>query len=318
MIAFPPPSPSSSPPMPPKSKSPKASKNGKAKTSHPTEDLPSPPTEINPYTVLAIPNTATAAEIRSAYRKLALQWHPDKHQDNKEEANVKFQEIAFAYAVLNDETRRRRYDNTGSLEEVEEGDFDWKSYFQELWDGIVNGDTIKDFLKTYQGVSLNVRVLTVGTEEEAGDVLQAYEDGEGSVQFIIDTIMGCSYEDEPRFIKLVNDAIKEGKVEEFPKWKKDTNDKAVSKRKKAAEKEAKEAEEWSKELGLNKPASKMDEGELGQLIMQRQKGRLDSLLEKLEAEAMAKAEKKVKRKGHLPQESAQPRKGVHPNKKRKT
>jgi DnaJ homolog subfamily C member 9 len=161
-------------------------------------------------------------------------------------------------------------------------------------------------------------VLMVGTEEETGDVLQAYEDGEGSVQFIIENIMGCSYEDEPRFIKIVNDAIKGGKVEEFPKWKKDTNDKAVSKRRKAAEKEAKEAEELSKELGLNKPASKMDEGELGQLIMQRQKGRLDNLLEKLEAEATAKAEKKVKRKGQSPQESAQPRKGAHANKKRKT
>jgi DnaJ homolog subfamily C member 9 len=150
MIAFP--QQASSHSMPPKSKSPKASKKTKGKTSHLTEDLPPPPTEINPYTVLAIPNTATAAEIRGAYRKLALQWHPDKHQDSKEEASVKFQEIAFAYAVLNDETRRRRYDNTGSLEEAEEGDFEWKAYFQELWDGIVNGDTIKEFLKTYQGI----------------------------------------------------------------------------------------------------------------------------------------------------------------------
>jgi DnaJ homolog subfamily C member 9 len=308
--------------MPPKSKSSKTSKKRKAPSTDATDDIPPPPTEINPYTVLSVSNTATAAEIRTAYRKLALQWHPDKHQDNKEEANVKFQEIAFAYAVLSDEARRRRYDNTGSLEEVEDGDFDWKSYFQELWDGIVNGDTIKEFLKTYQGICLRVTILRVGTEEEVGDVLQAYEDGEGSVQFIMENIMGCSYEDEPRFIEIVNDGIKEGKVEEFPKWKKDTTEKAVSKRKKAAEKEAKEAEELSKELGLDKRADKMSEGELGQLIMQRQKGRLDNLLEKLEAEAASKAETKAQRtgqrKGHA-LSSAQPRKGVvNGNKKRKT
>jgi DnaJ homolog subfamily C member 9 len=118
------------------------------------EDISGPPTEINPYAVLKIGPTATAADIRSAYRKLALQWHPDKQQKNKEEAHTKFQEIAFAYAILSDETRRKRYDTTGSLEEGEEGEFDWKEWFSEMWDGIVNGDTIKEFKDRYQGTAL--------------------------------------------------------------------------------------------------------------------------------------------------------------------
>ena len=135
--------------MPSKSRT--SSRKAKSKTSDPTEDLSSPPTEINPYEILFIPKTASASNIRSAYRKLALQWHPDKHQ-NKEEAHTKFQEIAFAYAILSDEGRRRRYDTTGSLEEAEDGEFDWKEWFSELWNGVVSGDTIREFKEKYQGI----------------------------------------------------------------------------------------------------------------------------------------------------------------------
>ena len=136
--------------MPLKSKA--SSKRAKTKKTDASEDISPPPTEINPYTALGVVTAATSAEIRTAYRKLALQWHPDKHQD-KDEAHKKFQEIAFAYAILSDDARRRRYDTTGSLEEAEDGDFDWKQWFSDLWDGIVNGDTIREFTETYQGIS---------------------------------------------------------------------------------------------------------------------------------------------------------------------
>jgi DnaJ homolog subfamily C member 9 len=127
----------------------------------------------------------------------------------------------------------------------------------------------------------------LGSEEEKGDVLQAYVDGEGSVQYIIDHIMVCSYQDEPRFITLIKEAISAGTVENFPKWAKQTSEKAIKARKRAAEKEAKEAEELSKELGLKKSATKMSEGELGALIQQRAQSRMNGLLEKLEAQASA-------------------------------
>jgi DnaJ family protein C protein 9 len=274
--------------MPPKSK-----RSKKTAPSDPTEDLSSPPTEINPYTVLSVATSATTSEIRTAYRKLALQWHPDKHQD-KAEAHTKFQEIAFAYAILSDDARRRRYDQTGRLDETEDGEFDWKEWFGEMWKDVVTGDTIKAFRDEYQGRSRAVWLI-VGSEEEIEDVLRAYEEGEGSVGYIHEHIMASSFEDEPRFIKIVNDAIEEDKVEVFARWKKETSSKAVKTRKKAAEKEAKEAEELSKELGMDKPLNGMDERDLGKLIRQRQQGRMDSLLEKLEADAR-NGSKKGKRK----------------------
>lgn len=51
------------------------------------------------YKILGVSRTASMSEIKKAYKKLALQWHPDKNVDNREEAESKFQEIASAYEV---------------------------------------------------------------------------------------------------------------------------------------------------------------------------------------------------------------------------
>ncbi|XP_018904802.1 dnaJ homolog subfamily B member 6 isoform X2 [Bemisia tabaci] len=68
---------------------------------------------VDYYRVLEITRTATAADIKKAYRKLALKWHPDKNIDNHDEANKKFKEISEAYEVLSDEKKRRVYDQYG-------------------------------------------------------------------------------------------------------------------------------------------------------------------------------------------------------------
>lgn len=64
------------------------------------------------YEILGIPRTATADDIKSAYRKLALKYHPDRNQGNKE-AEEKFKEAAGAYEVLSDKEKRQRYDQFG-------------------------------------------------------------------------------------------------------------------------------------------------------------------------------------------------------------
>lgn len=65
------------------------------------------------YRVLEVPRDATQDDIRRAYRRLALKWHPDKNPTNKEEAERHFKAIAEAYEVLSDETTRRQYDLYG-------------------------------------------------------------------------------------------------------------------------------------------------------------------------------------------------------------
>ncbi|HOO95106.1 MAG TPA: molecular chaperone DnaJ [Proteiniphilum sp.] len=64
------------------------------------------------YEILEIPKSASAEEIKKAYRKKAIQFHPDKNPGDKE-AEEKFKEAAEAYEVLSDENKRARYDQFG-------------------------------------------------------------------------------------------------------------------------------------------------------------------------------------------------------------
>lgn len=66
------------------------------------------------YTVMEIPKKSTAEEIKRAYRKLALKYHPDKNPNNPE-ATEKFQEVNHANSVLSNPTKREIYDQYGSL-----------------------------------------------------------------------------------------------------------------------------------------------------------------------------------------------------------
>jgi DnaJ-class molecular chaperone len=66
------------------------------------------------YDILGVTKNASADEIKKAYRKQALEWHPDRHKDSKEAAEKRFKEINEAYQVLSDSKKREAYDQFGS------------------------------------------------------------------------------------------------------------------------------------------------------------------------------------------------------------
>jgi DnaJ-class molecular chaperone len=70
-------------------------------------------TQSDYYDILGVSKTASADEIKKAYRKQALGWHPDRHKDDKEEAEKKFKEINEAYQILSDPQKRSAYDQYG-------------------------------------------------------------------------------------------------------------------------------------------------------------------------------------------------------------
>ena len=62
------------------------------------------------YDVLGVPEDASEEEIKKAFRKQAIRWHPDKNPDNAEEAEERFQEINNAYEIVSDKRKRAYYD----------------------------------------------------------------------------------------------------------------------------------------------------------------------------------------------------------------
>ncbi len=105
------------------------------------------------YQILGVSRTATPEEIKKSYRKLALQFHPDRNPGNKE-AEEKFKEAAEAYEVLGDPTKRQRYDQYGH-EGIRGTDFrpftdvnDIFSTFGDIFGGGLGGSIFDDMFGT--------------------------------------------------------------------------------------------------------------------------------------------------------------------------
>ncbi|KAK5116868.1 hypothetical protein LTR85_009128 [Meristemomyces frigidus] len=266
------------------------------------------PTTINPYAVLALDENATQDQIKTAYRKAALKHHPDKAApDDKEAAHTRFQEVAFAYAILSDEKRRRRYDSTGNTSEsldLEDDDFDWTTFFREQFKNVVTEDTINDFAQTYKG-----------SDEERGHILAAYEKHAGNMDKLYqDVMLSDVLEDDDRFRAIIDKAIEDEEVEAHKKYthESEKSRKArITTARKRKEKEAKEAEKAAKELeedpkskkSSSKAGKKGNDGDmsdLAALIQQRQKGRAEGFFDHLEAKYAAPPPAKGKKGSKRP------------------
>jgi DnaJ homolog subfamily B member 4 len=98
------------------------------------------------YNVLGIKKDCTNTEIRSAYKKLAFKWHPDKNAQNKELANTKFKEISEAYKILGDKKKRKIYNQYGI--ENYENDYTFNSRNTNVYNNNMMKDLFNNINKT--------------------------------------------------------------------------------------------------------------------------------------------------------------------------
>ncbi|XP_017776003.1 PREDICTED: dnaJ homolog subfamily B member 6 isoform X1 [Nicrophorus vespilloides] len=84
---------------------------------------------VDYYRVLEVPRGASTADIKKAYRKLALKWHPDKNPENMDEATKRFKEISEAYEVLSDDSKRKIYDSRSSQRSSSRTARSFRTYF---------------------------------------------------------------------------------------------------------------------------------------------------------------------------------------------
>lgn len=231
---------------------------------------------INPYKVLGVDVNANPIDIKKAYKKLSLKYHPDKLQQTKQKDESMFPQIQFAYSILSDPHKRSRYDRTGSLDDIdtEDGEFDWKAYFDSLNENITIEMIEEDKLK-YQK-----------SDEEKNDIFQNFIYYEGDFLKLFEVIPHLEFNEgeEERVFNIIQQMIEESPQEfnksilkAFDKYKKSRKTKVKHKLKKLA-KEAKEAQELEKII-----KQKYNNDSLESIIKHRQAGRLNDLIGNLEA-----------------------------------
>ncbi|CAE6995216.1 hypothetical protein CFE70_000054 [Pyrenophora teres f. teres 0-1] len=251
-----------------------------------------PPT-IDPYEVLGLETDATADDVKKAYRKLALKCHPDKAApDEKEGANKAFQEIAFAYAVLSDDRRRKRYDLTGSTAETmeDDDDFNWLKFYREQFENVVNEEAINNVANEYKG-----------SAEERRDLIKAFKKVKGNLDRVYGIVMLSDIlVDDDRFRQILDEEIVDGTLQSYPAYEQETDET----REKAKEAEKKRREDFDKRQAKEeaapangkskaKPKAKKggadDMAGLAAMIQQRQKARQGNFFDSLEAKYAPKS-----------------------------
>ncbi len=110
----------------------------------------------NYYEILGVSKNATYEEIKDAYRKLVLKYHPDKvPPEKKKEAEEKFKEISEAYEVLSDPEKRKLYDMYGitDFSGYSTNDFNFEDFYSRHYDDLkdIFGDLFSDIFESFFG-----------------------------------------------------------------------------------------------------------------------------------------------------------------------
>ena len=117
------------------------------------------------YQILDVPRNATESQIKKAYRKQAMQYHPDRNPGKEKWANEKFKEINEAFGVLGDPQKRRQYDQFGTVGNIGDifGSPFTRTTFEDLMQDFGGSGLGFDFLDNIFGDALKGRSFSFRT-----------------------------------------------------------------------------------------------------------------------------------------------------------
>ncbi|KAJ9458312.1 Chaperone protein dnaJ 6 [Diplonema papillatum] len=167
------------------------------------------------YAVLGTQKGATEADLKGAYRKLALKCHPDRLQGKKaaekKRAEKQFKKVGFAYSILRDAGKRKEYDETGIFAAGDDAeDLDMSTLMRSLFRQVTEDDCTA-YAEKYKG-----------SDEERADVINGYNKSAGDFMKTLDHV---HYNDllaseEDRLNALIESLVAEGELKATEKWEK--------------------------------------------------------------------------------------------------
>lgn len=230
------------------------------------------------YDVLGVQKTATAAQIKLAYRKLALQLHPDKNrgktQDAQDNAKREFQALQQSYEVLADEERRKLYDRFGVVDAAADASSRHSS------------SAFDEHLFAEFAASLRARVRQF-TQSDIGDYLRNFKDSaeeradlkklfeKGRVLHLFEEVVGAEPADVWRYVRIFGELAAEADADgqsasTFPK---EVEKKLLAKAKRQERQNAKEARELENAAKKTGEAGCGKDADLFAMIASRQRER---------------------------------------------
>lgn len=196
--------------------------------------------DINPYEILGIKKDSNIKDIKKAYHKLCLKYHPDKNEGFRKE----FDQVQISYLILSDEKKRSKYDRTGIInlkDNLDDEEFDWNDYFKSQFESI-SKEMIEKDRKEYQG-----------SKEEIDDIKKELINSKGDMKKLFETVIHLEFtiDEEKRVFEICENLIRNGDIElkDIPIWKEYINKRKdnIKKMERKRRREEKEAEKVEKE-----------------------------------------------------------------------